>query len=124
MLVCIYRITDIPTRSHSSSITRHSTIVKKSLLFVTLNCVIPHFLWVFLSNKPTLDADRTLFIGSLKHPAWVSYPKTFYAVFMDFPNKGVSNSVAFNFRKMQKNSLSLKRVPLNAFDGLRKLKEM
>ena len=83
-----------------------------------------YFLWVFISNKTILDAGRTLFSYSLKHPAWVSYAGMFYAVFMDFPNKGFSNPVAFNFRKMQNNSLSLKRVPLNAFDGLRNLKEM
>ena len=94
------------------------------LKYCKLNYVLYRIFYGFLYHKPTLDAERTLFTCSFKQPACVSYPKMFYAVFMDFPNKGFSNPVAFNFRKMQNNSLSLKRVPLNAFDGLRNLKEM
>ena len=97
---------------------------KRSLLSAALSCVIPHFLWVSLSNKTNLDAGGTLFSYSLKHPAWVSHGGLFYAVFMDFPNEGFSNSVAFYFRKMRNNLLSLKRIAFNAFYGLRNLKEM
>ena len=108
------------------SITRHSTVVKhkRSLLSVTLSCVTPHFLWVSVSNKTIVDAGRILSSYSLKHPAWVSYAGMFYAVFMDFPNEGFSNSVAFYFRKMQDNLFSLKRIPFDAFYGLRNLKKM
>ena len=98
--------------------------LKTSLLSVTLSCVIPHFLWVSPSTKNNLDAGGTLSSYSLKYPAWVSYAGMFYTVFMDFPSKGISNSVAFYFRKMQNNLLSLKRIPFNAFYGLRNLKKM
>ena len=95
------------------------------LKYCKLNYVLYRILYGFLYHKPTLDAERTLFICSFKQPACVSYPKLFYAVFLWIsPTTFFSNSVAFNFRKMQNNSLSLKRVPLNAFDGLRNLKEM
>ena len=66
----------------------------------------------------------TLFFSSSKHLASVSNTRMFHAVFIDFPNKGFSNSVAFYFRKMQNNLLSLKNFPFNAFDGLINLKDL
>ena len=98
--------------------------LKTSLLSVTLSCVILHFLWVSPSNKINLYAGRTLFSCSLKYPGWVSYAGMFYTVFMDFASEGISNSVAFFFRKMQNNLLSLKGIPFNTFYGLRNLKKM
>ena len=101
-------------------------IVKRGLFSATLNGIkiIQHFLWVSRCNKPNLDARRMLFFSSLKLLASVSYAGIFHAVFIDFASKGFSNSVAFYFRKMQNNLLSMENVPLNAFDGLRNLKEM
>ena len=69
-------------------------------------------------------AGGTLFFSSPKHLASVSYARMFYAVFIDFPNKGFSNPVAFYSRKMQNNLLSLKNFPFDAFDGLINLKEL